>query len=84
MKALVLSSGGVDSTVCLAIAVQKYGAENVCALSVSYGQKHSRELNAAKKLAEYYEGRHWALVYGDQSKKIAAANDMLGIENVII
>lgn len=54
MKALVLSSGGVDSTVCLAIAVQKYGAENVCALSVSYGQKHSRELNAAKKLAEYY------------------------------
>ena len=54
MKALVLFSGGVDSTVCLAIAVQKYGAENVCALSVSYGQKHSRELNAAKKLAEYY------------------------------
>ena len=37
-----------------------------------------------KKLAECYEGRHWALVYGDQSKKIAAANDMLGIENIII
>jgi hypothetical protein len=37
-----------------------------------------------KKLAECYEGRHWALVYGEQSKKIAAANDMLGIENIII
>ena len=37
-----------------------------------------------KKLAECYEGRHWALVYGDQSKKIAAVNDVLGIENIII
>ena len=37
-----------------------------------------------KKLAENYEGRHWAMVYGDQSEKIARANDMLGIESVII
>ncbi len=37
-----------------------------------------------KKLAENYEGRHWALVYGDQSGKIAKANEMLGIESVII
>ena len=37
-----------------------------------------------KKLAECYEGRHWALVYGDQSKKIAKANEILGIENIII
>ena len=37
-----------------------------------------------KKLAECYEGRHWALVYGDQSKKIEKANEMLGIESVII
>ncbi|MBQ7446252.1 MAG: hypothetical protein IJS71_10035 [Clostridia bacterium] len=37
-----------------------------------------------KDLAEHYEGRHWALVYGDQSEKIARANDMLGIESIII
>ncbi|MBO4423689.1 MAG: hypothetical protein J5879_09630 [Clostridia bacterium] len=37
-----------------------------------------------KKLAECYEGRHWALVYGDQSRKIANANGMLGIESVVI
>ena len=54
MKALVLCSGGVDSTTCLAIAVDKYGADRVLALSVSYGQKHSRELEAAKAVADYY------------------------------
>ena len=54
MKALVLLSGGVDSTTCLALAVEKYGKEEVMALSVSYGQKHSRELAAAKAVAGYY------------------------------
>ena len=51
MKALVLFSGGVDSTTCLAIAIEKYGADEVLALSVSYGQKHSRENDAARKIA---------------------------------
>lgn len=54
MKALVLFSGGVDSSTCLALAVAKYGAKEVLALSVSYGQKHSKELKAAQKIAEYY------------------------------
>lgn len=54
MRALVLSSGGVDSTTCLGMAVKQYGAKNVVALSVSYGQKHTKEIEAAKKVAEYY------------------------------
>lgn len=54
MKILVLSSGGVDSTTCLAMAVAEAGAENVIALSVYYGQKHDKELRAAKAVAEYY------------------------------
>lgn len=55
MKALVLVSGGVDSTTCLALAVDKYGRENVCALSMYYGQKHNKELECARKLADYYK-----------------------------
>lgn len=54
MKALVLSSGGIDSTTCLALAVEKYGAAEVMALAVYYGQKHTRELDSARDVAEYY------------------------------
>jgi len=54
MKAMVLLSGGLDSTTCLALAIEKYGAENVLALSISYGQKHSKETEAARNVADYY------------------------------
>ena len=55
MKALVLLSGGVDSATCLGMAIEEYGRKNVCGLSISYGQKHAKELEAAKKIADYYE-----------------------------
>lgn len=54
MKALVLFSGGLDSTTCLALAIEKYGADAVLALSVSYGQKHTKEIEAAKAVAKHY------------------------------
>ncbi|MDD6279864.1 MAG: 7-cyano-7-deazaguanine synthase QueC [Oscillospiraceae bacterium] len=54
MKALVLSSGGVDSTTCLALAVNNFGKENVTALSITYGQKHSKEIRSARAVADYY------------------------------
>ena len=53
-KALVLFSGGVDSTTCLGLAIERYGKENVIALSVSYGQKHEKEIEASKKIAQHY------------------------------
>lgn len=48
-KAIVLFSGGLDSTTCLYWALDKgYACE---ALTVSYGQKHEREVLAAKQIA---------------------------------
>lgn len=58
MNVLVLSSGGVDSSTCLALAVSRQGAANVIALSLRYGQKHARELYAARAVAAHYGVRH--------------------------
>lgn len=60
-KALVLSSGGVDSTTCVGIAVKDVGSENVSTVSVFYGQKHNKELECADKVAEFYNVKHYVL-----------------------
>ena len=57
-KALVLSSGGLDSTTCVGIAVDKLGKDNVVTASLYYGQKHDKELKCARAVAEYYGVRH--------------------------
>ena len=68
MKALVLSSGGVDSTTCVALAVSEYGKENVVALSITYGQKHSKEIQSANAVAEYYGIEHILLDLSEMFK----------------
>lgn len=60
-KALVLFSGGVDSTTCLALAIDKYGKDSVIALSISYGQKHIKEIEASNKIADFYGVEHLKL-----------------------
>ena len=55
MKAVVSLSGGRDSSTCLGLAVEKYGKENVYAIGFEYGSKHPQELEAARKIAKYYE-----------------------------
>ena len=64
MKAMVLFSGGVDSTTCRGIAVDKYGAENVVALSIAYGQKHTKEIECSQKIAQHYGVEHLYLDLG--------------------
>ena len=54
MKVLVLSSGGLDSSVALAKAINEYGNDNVIALSISYGQKHNKEIEASNNICNYY------------------------------
>ncbi|MDD7184906.1 MAG: 7-cyano-7-deazaguanine synthase QueC [Ruminococcus sp.] len=68
MKALVLSSGGVDSTTCVALAVSEYGKENVVSLSITYGQKHSKEIQSANAVAEYYGIEHILLDLSEMFK----------------
>ena len=57
-KVIVLSSGGIDSTTCISLAIKDYGRENVMSASIYYGQKHSKELECARKIAEHYGIEH--------------------------
>lgn len=79
MKALVLFSGGLDSTTCLALAVKKYGAENVVALSITYGQKHDKETRCAERIAEYYKvplkRLDLAAIFADSDCSLLAGSD---------
>ncbi len=51
-QALVIFSGGQDSTTCLLQAIAQYGANQVQAISFVYGQRHAIELDCAKQIAE--------------------------------
>src|SRR5262245_47812960 len=52
-KAIVLLSGGLDSTTALAVARQQ--GYDVHALSFRYGQRHVHELSAAVRVAQYFD-----------------------------
>jgi 7-cyano-7-deazaguanine synthase len=56
--AVVILSGGLDSTVCLAEAVTTHAP--VIALSVDYGQRHRVELERAAAIARHYRVEHIA------------------------
>ena len=59
-KAVILLSGGLDSTTCLAIAKeQEY---DLYALTVNYGQRHAFELEAAKKVAQTIDVKKHSIV----------------------
>ncbi|MCW3478099.1 7-cyano-7-deazaguanine synthase QueC [Neisseriaceae bacterium JH1-16] len=51
-RALVVLSGGQDSTTCLYWAIQRFGRDAVEAVTFDYGQRHRVELDAAKQIAD--------------------------------
>lgn len=55
-KAVILFSGGLDSTTCLAYAHTQ--GFDCYALSFNYGQRHEAELKAAKKIAAHFNATH--------------------------
>lgn len=54
IKAVIILSGGQDSAICLALAVKKYGAAAVAAITFEYSQRHAVETQYASKLAKHF------------------------------
>ena len=52
-QALVVLSGGQDSTTCLYWALDKFGSDAVEAITFDYGQRHRVELGCAARVAEF-------------------------------
>lgn len=55
MKTVVVHSGGMDSSICLLLAIKRFGASNVLSLGFKYGQRHINELENAQKIADYFK-----------------------------
>lgn len=59
-KAMVVLSGGQDSTTCLYWAKTKF--KEVHAITFDYGQKHQIEIQAAETIAKMAEVKSWSLI----------------------
>lgn len=57
-QTIVIHSGGMDSSICLALAIKKFSVENVLSLSFTYEQRHSTELEQAKKICRTWGVDH--------------------------
>lgn len=57
-KCVVIHSGGLDSSLCLALAMREFSSENVLSLSFSYNQRHSSELKQAEKICREWKVDH--------------------------
>ncbi|MDX9786045.1 MAG: 7-cyano-7-deazaguanine synthase QueC [Desulfobacterales bacterium] len=65
-KAVVLSSGGIDSTTVMAIALSE--GYDVSAISYAYGQRHAFELQAAESVAEFFKIKNRIVLSIDLSR----------------
>jgi len=65
-NAVILLSGGLDSTTCLAIA--KSQGYNLNTLTVNYGQHHNFELQSAKKIIEAFNVKNHRIIDIDLSQ----------------
>jgi len=60
VKAIVLLSGGLDSTVCMSVA--KQSGYEIIPISFDYGQRHSRELACSREVADFYQVRKHVVI----------------------
>ena len=52
-RALVVLSGGQDSTTCLYWALDRFGVDAIDTITFDYGQRHRVELDCAKRVADF-------------------------------
>ncbi len=82
-KAVVVHSGGMDSSLCLTLAVKEFGKDQVCSVTFSYGQRHSSEIKQAQNLCQDW-GVHHRLVSLDSLHEVtsnALMNPSIGIQH---
>lgn len=60
-SAIVLHSGGMDSSICLQLAINRFGKDSVISLGFDYHQRHSSELQAAAEIATLFGVRRTVL-----------------------
>lgn len=73
MRALVVLSGGQDSTTCLYWALKNF--EEVQALTFSYGQRHIIEIDSAKTIAKITGVKHDIIELGSVFAKLSSLTD---------
>ena len=74
-KAFVLASGGIDSSTCLALAADFHGKENVTGISIHYGQRHEREIEAAKTVCFHLGIRPYTSKLAEQAPSMLTDPD---------
>jgi 7-cyano-7-deazaguanine synthase len=79
-KAVVVLSGGLDSTTCMGIA--KDAGYELYPLTFHYGQRHNREVEQAKKIAAFYQVPEHRIVNLDFLKQIGGS--ALTDENIAV
>jgi 7-cyano-7-deazaguanine synthase len=82
-KAVVIHSGGMDSSLCLALAIREFGRDNVLSLSFHYGQRHRAELTQAKTICNDWgvEHRELPLNYLGESSQNALTDHQQSVTN---
>jgi 7-cyano-7-deazaguanine synthase len=79
-RAFVLLSGGIDSTTCMYQAATEYPA--VTAVSIDYGQRHKKEIEAARKITDMLDIEHIVLKLESVMSDVMLTDPNVALPNV--
>jgi len=81
--AVIVHSGGMDSSLCLKLALDEFGKENVLSLTFDYGQRHRHEIDHSRQICDEWGVNHIILKISclSQITNDALVNHCLCIEH---